>query len=133
MTESAKPTATLSQKITAGAAVFAAIGAAVAAGVGIYAVQTVHDTADSVFEAARVKEGPSFVKQGLCLPYTEFVLNQHRAGLSPAQISATLDAAIYDRGVQGGVNAPKPKVNEPLINSLDACGLPHEIIEAATK
>ena len=76
-------------------------------------------------------DAPAAVSQWLCLPYTEFVLNQHRAGLTAEQIAATLEVSEYTRSGQPGVTAPVADIVEPRLDSMDACGLPYEIINAS--
>lgn len=74
---------------------------------------------------------PSYVTQWLCLPYTEFVLDQGRAGLTPKQIADVLKVSEYgDRG-QLGVMTPEAEITEPSIDSPEACGYPFEILDAA--
>lgn len=75
---------------------------------------------------------PSAVSQWLCLPYAQFVLDQHRAGLTAEQISAVLEVSEYNRDGQGGVTLPTADITEPRLDSMDACGFPFEIINAAT-
>lgn len=115
--------------IAASLAVFLVLSAVVT-GLVLSALGNGLDNALDDFEAA--SSSPSAVTQWLCLPYAEFVLEQHRAGLTPEQITAVLEVSEYKReGVQLGVTPSVPEINEPRLDSSDACGFPFEIISAA--
>ncbi|NLU65630.1 hypothetical protein HCA61_25710 [Rhodococcus sp. HNM0563] len=87
----------------------------------------------AVAESFTELSAPSAVTQWVCLPYTEFVLDQHRAGLTPEQIAAALEVSEYNRDGQPGDSAPVADIHEPRIDSADTCGLPQDIIDAATR
>ena len=122
MSESARPKSTVAQIVTAVTTV--AVAVLLVAGYFIFA---------RVWEESFQLTVPSAAKQWACLPYTEYVLDQHRAGLTPEQIQATLVVSELDRGSQPGVTTPTVDIDEPRLDSIDACGLPAEIINAATK
>ncbi|APE12531.1 hypothetical protein BO226_24515 (plasmid) [Rhodococcus sp. 2G] len=126
MSTTVRPKSTNAQIITAAAALASALI------LGSAAVWFVKWNA-AVAESFTDLSGPSAVTQWVCLPYTEFVLDQHRAGLTPDQITAALEVSEYSRTGQLGVTQPLADINEPRIDSTDACGLPHEIITASTR
>jgi len=121
MSEATRPKSTIAQIITAVAAVTGVVLLVLA---GVVFAQIAEQSAVTV---------PSAVKQWACLPYTEYVLDQHRAGLTPEQIRATLDVVELDRGSQPGVTPATVNIDEPRLDSIDTCGLPAEIIDAAMK
>lgn len=87
----------------------------------------------SAFErtVAGQDDAPSAVTQWLCLPYTDFVLDQNGAGLTPEQIAAVLKVSEYGERGQLGVTTPDAAITEPSIDSPEACGYPFEILDAA--
>lgn len=123
MSESARPKSTVAQIVAAVAAV----------AVVIFLVIGSYVFVEIVDQSITVTSVPSAAKQWVCLPYTEYVLEQHRAGLTPEQIQATLVVSELDRGSQPGVTTPTVDIDEPRLDSIDACGLPSEIIAAAAK
>lgn len=123
MSEAIRPKSTIAQIVTA----VTAVGIAVFLVAGYFVFAKIWE------ESFEVTTGPSAIKQWACLPYTEYVLDQHRAGLTPEQIRATLEVVELDRGSQPGVTTPTVNIDEPRLDSIDACGLPAEIINAATK
>lgn len=77
------------------------------------------------------QDAPSAVTQWLCLPYTDFVLDQSRAGLTPTQITDALQVSEYRAGGQPGVTAREADITAPRLDSPEACGYPFEIVDAA--
>jgi len=123
LSDSARPKSTIAQIVTA----VAAVAVSVFLVIGSYVIVEIVD------RPVTLTSVPSAAKQWVCLPYTEYVLDQHRAGLTPEQIQATLEVSEPDRGSQPGVTAPTVDIDEPRLDSIDACGLPSEIIAAAAK
>lgn len=122
-----RPKSSVAQIVTA---VMIAIVAAIAValgGVTVAAIKALDHIGSSSTASA-----PSAVRQWLCLPYMDFVLDQHRAGLSSDQIRAVLEVSEYDRGSQPGVTQPVADITAPRLDSMEACGFPFEIIDAAT-
>lgn len=127
----ARPKSTQAQIITAwlltGIAAFLVLSAVVS----LYVMSFIGKGVDNALSEFDASDSPSAVSQWLCLPYAEFVLEQHRAGLTTDEIAAVLEVSEYGRNIQGGVTQPKPEFDEPRLDSPEACGLPFEIINAA--
>lgn len=124
-----RPKSSIAQSVTAWAT---GILAVVLLWIAVVAGALLSDVGESLDDlSATSSDAPSAVSQWLCLPYTEFVLNQHRAGLTTEQIAATLEVSEYSRRGQPGVTAPVADIVEPRLDSMDACGLPYEIINAS--
>ncbi|NKR30228.1 hypothetical protein GS538_09255 [Rhodococcus hoagii] len=62
--------------------------------------------------------GGRSIRQGICLTYDNFVLNQHHAGLSIAQIEAVIAHA--------GADSTGTGIEDP-----DLCGSPQAVLDAA--
>ena len=126
-----RPKSTQAQIITAWLAAGIAAFLVLSAVVSLYVVSFIGQGIDNAMSDFDTSDSPSAVSQWLCLPYAEFVLEQHRAGLTTDEIAAVLEVSEYGRNVQGGVTQPKPEFDEPRLDSPEACGLPYEIIDAA--
>lgn len=126
-TSTGRPKSSLAQTVTAWAtaAVAVALGGLVVAGGALLTAAE-----NSLNHFSETSTASSAVTQWLCLPYTQFVLEQHRAGLTPEQIAGALEVSEYKRGGQLGVSAPVTDIDGPRLDSTDACGLPFEIIDA---
>lgn len=79
---------TTAQRITATAAVITALVAVVVGGVVWKGVEAYENVAHT--------QGPQALRQGVCLTYSNFVLNQHHAGLTVPQIEGVLQQAVGD-------------------------------------
>ncbi|PZU04582.1 MAG: hypothetical protein DI630_00205 [Gordonia sp. (in: high G+C Gram-positive bacteria)] len=118
----ARPTSTHAQTVTACATALVAVVLIATVTFSWFYVSTIDERVSD--------DAPSAVTQWLCLPYTDFVLDQHRAGLTSEQIAAALGVSEYgDRG-QLGVTTPDPEITAPRLDSTDSCGLPFEILAA---
>lgn len=120
-----RPKSTLAQIVTASAATLTALLLVVSAVVGVKLMDQLGRTTGDI-------SLPSAATQWVCLPYATFVLEQHRAGLTPKQIAAVLEVSEFDRRGQGGVTRPEVRIEEPRLDSIEACGLPFEIIAEAS-
>ncbi|MEV0048486.1 hypothetical protein AB0H60_34160 [Nocardia rhamnosiphila] len=113
-------TSTLAQKITATTAV---LTLAAVIGATIWTLTYLDHLAD--WYADRNPAGPPTVAvfQEHCLDYTRYVLDQHRAGMTTDQITATLDqaAAIADQYPTSG----------KVLHEDTACGTPATILRTA--
>ncbi|OUS97359.1 hypothetical protein [Rhodococcus sp. NCIMB 12038] len=127
----ARPKSSRAQIVTAWIAASLAVLLALFAAVTWFILSAFGNSLDNAFDDFEESSAPSAVTQWLCLPYTQFVLEQHRAGLTPEQIMAVLEVSEYKRGGQLGVTPSVAEINEPRLDSPEACGLPFEIINAA--
>lgn len=117
-TSATKPVSTLAQKVTAGAAVAIALlivfGGFLIGAMVFAAAEGVDRTISNLTDV----DDPRVVRQAICLPYSDFVLRQHQAGLSTSQIQGVLDYAGHD----GEGSA---------VDNSDVCGSPQFILDAA--
>ena len=79
----------------------------------VLAAFVVHGLADADMPVSRA------VVQAVCLPYSDFVLRQHQAGLSTAQIEGVLMTSA--RNAMEGIS----------VDDADACGSVQSVIDAA--
>lgn len=128
-TSTGRPKSSIAQTVTAVATATLAVAIVGLIAVGGVILDAVGNDFDNALDEIETSS-PSAMTQWLCLPYTQFVLEQHRAGLTPDQITAALEVSEYDRGGQPGVTAPVADIAEPRLDSTDVCGLPFEIIDA---
>lgn len=120
------PNSSPAQAVTTGTA---AVLAVALVGLGVAGAASI-DALGNRIDSVTATSSPSALREWLCLPYTQFVLEQHRAGLTSHQIAAALEASEYGRVGQRGATAPVANFVEPRLDSMVACGFPSEVIEA---
>lgn len=108
-----RPKSSLAQVVTAVAAVLVPVVLVGAALLAVGAAQST-DTARQVTVAT---------VQAYCLDYTEYVLEQYRAGLTVDQIDATLSLAAQAGGQAQGLRLDDPQVCGSASTVLHAAGL----------